>query len=223
MFAAKLEREGGSMPRGGGRIYRPTGARDYWLDYSLDGQRFRENAHTTSEQQAARELRKRITGREAGEIAGQPNRVTFADMRAASERQYKLDGRRSLDRLEDAHDHLQSFFSPKTKARRITEARVADYRERRQHEGAAPATLNYELAALRRMFKVAKLGTAPNIKTPKVLNARQGYFTDGAFGALLVNLRDPLLVRYLSLKRLTGWRDNELRPLLWAYVDREGQ
>jgi len=217
--------------RGQGRVFRPkVRGREtavWWLDYGLLGQRHRESANTTSKREALDLLRTRIGDRKAGKLTGQPDRVTFAQLRELAERQYTLDGRRSLDRLKDALNHLETFFGKDARALSITTSRVDAYAAQRLGEGAKPATVNREKAALRRAFRLAVekglLATAPVIKTPKERNARQGFFTDGEFAALLLELRDPVLVRYVRLKRLTGWRDNELRPLLWAYVDRDAK
>jgi integrase-like protein len=231
------------MSRGLGRVFRPKvdGKQTavWWLDYSVGGKRHRESSGFTSKTDAQDLLRRRIGDRKAGKIIGRPDRVVFAEyatgeddakklvggLRALVERQYRLDGRRSLERLRDALGHLEDDFGADAKALTITADRVDAYAERRLAAGASPATVNYEKAALRRAFRLAVekglLATMPVIKTPKVRNARQGFFTEGDFAALLVELRDPLLVHYVRLKRLTGWRDNELRPLLWTYVDRE--
>ena len=52
------------------------------------------------------------------------------------------------------------------------------YRAHRLAEGAAPATINNELAALRRMFTLAfrakRVTEKPYIETPAPRNARQG-------------------------------------------------
>jgi hypothetical protein len=223
------------MSKGQGRVFRPT-YRDaktgelrqsavWWLDYGLYSQRHREPTDTTSKHAAQRLLRQRLDARECGKLVGRPDRVTFADLRTLVERQYALDGRRSLDRLKDALDHLEPFFGAQTPVMNITTTRIDAYAEQRLKAGAKLATVSYEKAALRRAFKLAVekglLATMPVIKTPKVRNARQGFFNEGDFAALLVELRDPLLVSYVRLKRLTGWRDNELKSLPWAYVDRE--
>ena len=88
--------------------------------------------------------------------------------------------------------------------------------------------MNYELAILRRMFRLAYakklLGTTgPTITIPKAHNERQGFFTSGELAAVLLELHDPLLERYIRLKAITGWRDKELKSLTWANVDRDRQ
>src|SRR5882672_12319382 len=110
--------------RGQGRVFRPkwrdakTGAMRradvWWLDYSLRGKRFRESARTTSKRDAQRLLRKRMGDREDGKLVGHPDRVTLADLRALVERQYVLDGRRSLARAKRSLDHLARIIGIET-------------------------------------------------------------------------------------------------------------
>jgi hypothetical protein len=62
---------------------------------------------------------------------------------------YRANHRRSWDRVEDAVAHLRATFGL-YRARAITTDRVLAYRVFRQGEGAANATVNRELAALKR-------------------------------------------------------------------------
>src|SRR2546426_8093213 len=114
--------------RGQGRVFRPKvrgeETRIWWLDYSTRGQRYRESSETESKKEAQRLLRERIGGRETGKIVGRPDRVVLAQyakgedgqeklvggLRALVERQYVLDGRRSLWRISLAFDHLVAYF-----------------------------------------------------------------------------------------------------------------
>lgn len=223
--------------RGQGRVYRPKVRRGppgtpymetkvWWLDYSIGGQRHSESSGSTSKKEALDLLHQRIGDRKAGKLVGAPDRVLFSQLQELAEREYIISGRRSLDRLKDAWTHLVAFFHAETPAMRVTSDRVDAYAVQRLAK-ASLATVGYEKAALRRAFRLAikkgLLATMPVIETPKVRNARDGFFTEGDFAALQLELKKPLLRRYITLKRLTGWRDNELKPLLWAYVDREAQ
>jgi integrase len=65
------------------------------------------------------------------------------------------------------------------------------------------------------------LSVVPVIETPKVENRRTGFFEVADFAALLVEL--PAVLRPLiQFLKLTGWRRDEGRLLLWANVDRDG-
>jgi len=77
----------------------------------------------------------------------------------------------------------------------------------------------------RRGFRLAiekgLLAVAPIFKLPKVPNARAGFFEDGEFAALMLEL--PADVRDLvQFLRATGWRRDEARLLPWAAVDLAG-
>ena len=144
--------------KGQGRVFRPKvrgkETAYWWLDYGVRGQRFREPTRTESKQEAQRLLRQRLAAREAGKLVGSPDRVQFAQLHGLVERQYGLDGRRSVWRITLAFKHLAGFFGS-DRAMDITPARVDAYVEHRLEEGAAPATINRELAALRRGFRLA--------------------------------------------------------------------
>jgi len=85
--------------------------------------------------------------------------------------------------------------------------------------------VNNELAQFRRGFKLAietgLLSVMPVFKLPKARNARSGFFEEGEFAALLLEL--PADVRDLvQFLRATGWRRDEGRLLTWASVDMDG-
>ena len=231
------------MSRGLGRVFRPI-ARGrptavWWLDYGVRGARHRESSGTTRKTEARRVLRERIRNREAAKLVGRPDRVVLAQyakgddgttklvggLRAVAEKQYDIDERRSKDRVVQYWDHLERFFGAGTRVLDITGVRLDDYAAARLAAGAARQTVNNELSALRRGFPLAidkgLLAGAPAFRLPRVANARSGFFGDGDFAALLLELpagvRD--LVQFLCA---TGWRRDEGRLLRWSSVDRKG-
>jgi integrase len=211
--------------RGQGRVFRPKvrGAetRVWWLDYSVRGERFRESSETTSRKGAQRPLRQRLDGRETGKLTGAPDRVLFPQLRELVERQYALDGRRSVWRITLAFDHLETFFGT-DRAMDVTPARVDAYVEARLAEEAAPATINRELAALRRGFRLAVkkgvLATRPEFTMLQEHNARIGFLEAEDAAALFAELPDDVrpVAQFLVL---TGWRKSEVLSLTWAQVD----
>src|SRR3989441_11279383 len=150
-YITHTQSSGVSM-RGQGRVYRPRvrgrQVTTWWLDYSLDGARHREPAHTRRKNEALETLRQRIGDRKAGKVVGRPDRVTLADLRGGLERHYHREDNRSLRRAQQALNHLERFFGAKTRAMQITKARVGDYVERRLAEGAARGTVCYEVRIL---------------------------------------------------------------------------
>lgn len=92
-------------------------------------------------------------------------------------------------------------------------------------KGAANATINRELAALKRMFNLGaqqyppKVDRVPYIPMLKENNTRKGFFEYGEFLAL----RDALpsyLKGFVTFAYKTGWRVSEIAGLTWAQVDR---
>src|SRR3989440_6103711 len=182
--------------RGQGRVYRPkvrrappgtpyTETKVWLLDYSIGGQRHSESSGSTSKKDAFELLHQRIGDRKSGKLVGAPDRVVVAEyddakkltggLRAIAERQYTIDGRRSLARLKDAWANLEKFLHAETPALTITADRIDAYAVHRLGEGASAATVNYAEAAMRRALRVriekrlpAKL---PAIQTPKVGHA----------------------------------------------------
>ncbi len=216
--------------RGQGRVYRPRvrgrEVATWWLDYSIDGKRHREPADTKSKGEAFDVLRQRIGDRKTGKVVGRPDKLTLAGLRAGLERHYKREGNRSLRRAQQALDHLEEFFGVDTRAMRITKSRVGEYMEHRMAEGAARGTVCYEVRVLGAAFGVAVddelLAVRPVFKLPALRNVRSGFFEDGDFAALLLEL--PAHVRPpVQFLRMTGWRKAEALGFTWDQVDWEGQ
>src|SRR5512143_2154626 len=193
--------------RGQGRVYRPRArgreVATWWLDYSVDGARHREPAHTKVKREALEVLRQRIGDRKSGKVVGRPDRATLADLRASLERHYQREDNRSLRRAQQAFDHLDRFFGVKARVMRITKPRVGEYIERRIAEGAARGTVCYEVRILGAAFSVAVedelLAVRPVFKLPTLRNARSGFFEQGDFAALVVELPVHLqpVIRFL--------------------------
>ena len=216
--------------RGQGRVFRPRvrgrEVATWWLDYSVGGKRHREPAHTRAKGEAFDLLRQRIGDRKAGKVVGRPDRVTLADLKAGLERHYTREGNRSLRRARQAMAHLEQFFGSKARAMTITKGRVSEYFEHRIAQGAARGTACYEVRVLGAAFGAAVdeelLAVRPVFKLPALRNARTGFFEEGDFAALLLELPSHVrpVVRFL---RLTGWRKSEALGLTWDLVDWEGQ
>ena len=195
--------------RGQGRVFRPrvrghqTGV--WWLDYSVGGRRHRESTHLTGKSDALELLRQRIGDRRSGKLVGQPDRVTLHRVRELAERQYTLDGRRSLVRCKQAWEHLEKFFGAEVRVVGLTSVRRDAYAEHRLAEGAARSTVNYELAILRRGERLGVekglLATSLTYRLPQVRNARVGFFEEGDFAALLVELDPATRTQVVQLQR----------------------
>ena len=151
--------------RGQGRLLQRKHSASWWIAYYHCGQEIRESAKTTSEQKARALLRERLR------TAGRPDfidpaaarRLSFEDLAAMLLTDYRVNGKR-LRNATRAIEALREALGL-DKAFDITADRIATYTATRLAAGKRPATVNRELAALRRMFSLAvragKLASRP--------------------------------------------------------------
>lgn len=211
-----------------GTLYRPSyrvdgearHAATWWCSYQSEGRRVAENTWKTAKTDAERFLRDRIAERDAREpTIRHAGGLTFAAVAAMIRADYKANARRSLPRVNRALVHLAAFFEGPAAA--ITNDRVTAYVARRR-DVAKPATVNRELAALRRALNLAhragKLARVPHIPALVENNARRGFFEPAQFRAVLAHVPTdlrPLLECYY----VTGWRKTELLTRERRHVD----
>jgi integrase len=209
--------------RGQGRLFQRGGV--WWIAYYHRGREIRESAKTTSEQKAARLLRERLRTAGTQEFIGPAaQRVTFDDLAALYLTDYRLNGRRSLRDATRNVEMLREAFGM-DRALDITADRIAAYTARRLEASLKPASINRELAALRRMFTLAirasKLATRPHIALLAEDNAREGFLDPADFAVLRASL-PHWLADAATFAYLTGWRRSEVATLTWADVDLRG-
>lgn len=206
--------------RGTGGLYlRGT---TWWIRYSHRGQEFRESSKEESETKARKFLNARIKETQGSRKPQAEERVSFENLAEMLRTDYQLKNRRSIRRLEGSIKHLQEHFAT-DRAVDIDAGRVKAYAKARRQQGAANATINSELAALKHAFKIAidddRLSRSPKIEMlDEKGNARQGFIEHAEFVALREvlpdRLRDPIAFLYLS-----GWRVSEMKTLEWSDVD----
>ena len=210
--------------RGMGRVFKRGSV--YWISYYHRGKEFRESSESDNESTAKKLLKKRIGEVVQGRFRGaNQERVTFDDLAKALLSDYQINGRRSVRSARLSISHLRKFFGF-DHAVDITTDRIKAYAADRQKAKAANASINRELAALKRMFSLAvedgRLSHSPYIPTLEEDNARQGFVDHSAFVSLRASLaeylRDPIAFLYLS-----GWRLGEMKALEWRDVDLAGR
>jgi integrase len=220
--------------RGVGFVFQPTyrdkvtgekkTAATWWISYSVHGQRHKENAKSANRADAVRLLKQKIGEAQMGKPVGsQIEKTTLDDLLAMVTADYIAEKRRSLKRAQFAFPHLRAFFGGDRKARDITDDAVIAYAARRADVGAKTATVNYELAILRRAFHLGKkkVPAIPEIKTREAQNTRTGFFEREQLDAMLRHL--PEYFRPVAqVAYLTGWRArSELLTRQWRHVDFE--
>ena len=119
---------------------------------------------------------------------------------------YRLNKRRSINRAFQAAWHLAMRFEGYRLSQILTDT-IKEYKVSRTKEGAANATINRELAALRRMFHLALSSTPPKVTAiPKIEmleenNVRRGFFEHSEYLAARGGGRGGSRARWRSRQR----------------------
>jgi integrase len=205
--------------RGLGFVYQPvyvdkrTGERKtaatWWVQYSVRGKRFRESSGSSNRVDAVKLLKRRIGDASQGRTIGpQAEKTRFKQLTQMLIDDYRANGRRSLKRIKASVGHLLAFFGDEF-AMDVTGDRIASYVAYRQDEKAAPATINRELAALKRAFrlgeKVGKVMQRPEVSMLREDNRRKGFFEADEYRAVLKHLPEELQP-VIQTAYITGWR-----------------
>ena len=216
------------MPRtrGSGSIYKQKGSTVFWVKYYRNGKSFRESTKTTNKQEANAFLKTRLGEIATGTFHGPlTERVTMAELAVDLIRDYRINERKSLNDLEARWKlHLEPFFGH-MKASEVSSDLVARYVDSRLKEKAKNATVNREMAALKRMFRLGLYCTPPKVnRVPKIPrlaenNIRKGFLEDGQFEALVSYCPELWFRAIVEVGRTYGWRIGELIQLRVRQVD----
>jgi integrase len=221
--------------RGSGHVFRPgyvdrhgvSREASTWAIGYYDRRKGRNVKEYGFETEAAAEakLRGRLVDLSRGRRVGPTiERVSFEDMVKLITDDYTNNRRDTSARVAQSIAHLKLSFGG-DRAIDITSDRVTAYTSSRLKEGAAPATVNRELAALKRMFRLAvrgkgiSLDLVPYVAMLKEDNVRKGFIEPEQFKALLKHL-GPALGRIVTVAYVTGWRvPSEVLTREWRHVD----
>ena len=197
----------------------------YYIRYYRSGRRYEESTHSSRKQDAIDLLRLR-----EGDIAkGVPvtpkiGQLRFEEAVADVVTDYRINGKRSVADVERRiRLHLEPFFGHR-RVSTITTAHVRDYIASRQQQDAKNATINRELAIVKRGFALAaqanKALHRPFIPMLHEDNVRTGFFERAEFDAVRDHL--PVGVRpVVTFAYFTGWRiHSEVLTLQWRMIDR---
>ena len=209
-----------------GSVYKRKGSKYWYIGYP-DGRggQVCESTGTQDRDKADRILRDRLrVVDEGGEVDRDLVDLAFEELRKAVATDYRTNRRKSLSDLERRFAlHLGPYFKG-IKVNQIGTRDVKAYQAKRLDEGAAPATINREVAALRRGFTLLQEDhpalTIPRCPKLREDNVRQGFVSIVEHDAVQEHL--PAEVRGLVAWAFwTGWRKGEVLSLRWAWVDEE--
>jgi integrase len=209
--------------KGGGSYYRRGSV--WWVKYYRNGRPYRESTGSTLERDA-----KDLLNRRLGDIAaGRPlnpraDRIKLDELLDDLLTEYRVNERASLRRMKELVGHLRPLLGH-MRAAAVTTADVNRYVGRRQGDDAANATINRELAALKRAYSLAyqagRLLVKPHIPMLAENNVRTGFFEREQFEGMRAQLPAELH-GVVSFAYVTGWRmPTEILTLQWRQIDFE--
>jgi integrase len=212
------------VTRGAGRTYKRGST--WWIAYHFRGQEFRESAKTSDEKAAKKLLQQRLKERQKPNFVGpKEQRWTLDDMEAKIKADYAKAENRSFATVERCLKHVKDHFKFYRVAD-ITASEIERYQTARLAAGAARASINREVAYLRRglrlMFAAKEISEIPTIKQLEGENVRQGFVRAPEFSALLSGIKDPDTRDIIEFLYGTGWRSSEAAKLEWREVDLRG-
>jgi integrase len=195
----------------------------FWIKYYRNGKAERENAHTADFTAAKRLLQSREGDVARGiPVSAQLGRVKIDELTEDVVTNYKINQKKSLDDVERRlRLHISPFFGGR-RAVSITTSSIERFILTRQEQGAANATINRELAILKRAFslgvRAGKILSKPYIAALKESNTRTGFFEEDQFQAVVTHLPLPLQ-RLITFYFITGCRKQEGLTLQWRQID----
>jgi integrase len=194
----------------------------WWIKFFKSGKPYVESSQSTKETDAIALLKNRLSEISQGTFRGLDyKKLTIDDLCQDFLNDYQVNQRKSLWRAELSVNHLKEFFGG-LKACNVDTALIRRYIKQRQIDGARNATINRELAALRRMFRLAeqddRIPRVPHFPMLEERNVRTGFLEHHQYQKLRDALR-AYLKPILIMAYWTGCRKSEILSLKWSQVD----
>jgi integrase len=207
-----------------GIIYKKKGSPFLYYAFYQGKKQIHRSSHSTSERDARRLLREAEGDVARGRIPSVNfDKVLFDDLCESFLTDYRINRKRSIDKAERSVRYLKDSFGG-MRANHINTDMVQKYIEKRQEAMLSNATINRELAALKRIFHLGtrctppKVPQIPYIPMLKESNIRKGFFEEIEFRRLLTVLPEYLRPVALFAYEI-GWRKEEILKLKWDRID----
>lgn len=217
------------------KLFKQPGCNVWYMRFSIDGKQYRRTTGTTVKGEAEAILRKTLVEVDEGKNPVRNNKVTFDKLIQLVVDDYTRGRKKTVRLLRERINHLMDYFGG-MKARYISSGKITRYIEQRRegyynritdrnYSPANDATINRELAVLRRAFNLAQQRTpklindAPYIEMLKERPKQKDTFTDRGeferFRDALPEYMKPLV----TFAYCTGWRLATLLNLKWEQVN----
>ena len=212
------------VPRIKGSIFKFKGSNNWWIKYYVNGERVLESSGSDDIAVAQKLLAQR-NAELLTDTWNDPKKrkITVADLYHALETDYRINAptvaigadkatraeRRWKARLEKHFGHIR--------ARALTTDTLNKYVVWAQGEGLTNATINRDMAALRRAFYLAqeagKIERVPKFPHLTEANPRSGFVEEAQFRKLISNAKELWLRALVTTAYTFGWRKSELLNL----------
>jgi integrase len=211
--------EKAKRPRGSGSIFQ-NGSATLWIKFSERGIPRRESSHSTDRKVADKLLKRRLAEVETKTYIPHEN-IRVDELVTDLISDYRNNGQKSRDHVERRWKlHLMKSFT-RIRACDVTTDRIRRYIEARRAEGAQNASINRELALLKRAFNLARECTPPKVRISpyipmlKESNVRKGFLESDGYSRLADECASVgLWMRaILECGHTYGWRHQELLGL----------
>jgi integrase len=216
-------------PRGTGAIFSVPGSRNLWVGYTgTNGEYIRESCGSPRKTDARNFLKARMEAVSGGNFLGpRVEKITVDELYDDLLQDYRTHGK-DVEWAEGRWKvHLKDYFGG-MRAARVGTTQIAGYVEKRQGEKAAKATLNRELALLRRAFSIGfdaepqKVSRVPKFHRFIVSekgNERRGFIEEAQYRKLTEQATDLWLRGFMALAYNYGFRKGELLSIRCSQVD----
>jgi integrase len=208
--------------RGFGTIFRQKGSRFFWMQYWHNGQRHRESTKCEKPKAAQDILRKKLL--ELDRLSSSPEimptapQLLVSDLYQSLELDYVINKRKSLTNLRIRWQKRLAKAFGALPVGSVSIDHISAYIVERQKAKAANATINRDLAALKRCYTLAievgtlKFGERPFVPSLEERNVRKGFIEDAQYARLAQSTGEiGLWLRAMFEVGYTyGWRKTEL-------------
>lgn len=226
-----------------GSIYTRPDSPYIYIAYSAAGRKIRENTHLTNQKAARKLLDSRLGAVANGDsLPCDVSKTTLGELLEMVRTDYRINSKKSLKAIEHrVRLHLAPFFyilldqdgkfTGGMRSVRVSSTHINNYIAARQQDGASNASVNRELAILKRGYKLgmectpAKVLRVPKIPHLKEINVRKGFVESATRDRLATECaKVGLWLRTMfELGMLCGWRRSELVNLRVNQIDLIGR